>query len=88
MHCNNTRNVQSSFSDTIHAATEDENKSVVKVELILTVSMEANLSGKALGNILQLSLCTYRVARWFIFKPKIPIWANFVGSFNGRCWQI
>jgi hypothetical protein len=28
-------------------------------------------------------LCTtfvnYRVARWFIFKPKIPIWGNFGG---------
>jgi hypothetical protein len=21
----------------------------------------------------------YRVARWFIFKPKIPIWVNFGG---------
>jgi hypothetical protein len=21
-----------------------------------------------------------RAARWFIFKPKIPIWANFGGS--------
>jgi hypothetical protein len=21
-----------------------------------------------------------RVARWFLFKPKIPIWVNFGGS--------
>jgi hypothetical protein len=28
------------------------------------------------------------VARWFIFKPKIPIWVNFGGSLNGRCWYI
>jgi hypothetical protein len=21
-----------------------------------------------------------RVGRWYIFKPKIPIWVNFVGS--------
>jgi hypothetical protein len=21
-----------------------------------------------------------RVARWFVFKPKIPIWVNFGGS--------
>jgi hypothetical protein len=24
-----------------------------------------------------------RVARWFIFKPKIPIWVNFGGPWNG-----
>jgi hypothetical protein len=24
-----------------------------------------------------------RVARWFVFKPKIPIWVNFGGKF----WQ-
>jgi hypothetical protein len=27
-----------------------------------------------------------RVARWYIFKPKIPICVNFGGSCNGRCW--
>jgi hypothetical protein len=26
-----------------------------------------------------------RVARWFIFKPKIPIWVNFVGTWIGKC---
>jgi hypothetical protein len=29
-----------------------------------------------------------RVARWFIFKPKIQIWANFGGSCNGKSWYI
>jgi hypothetical protein len=29
-----------------------------------------------------------RVARWFVFKPKIQIWANFGGSCTGRCWFI
>jgi hypothetical protein len=28
------------------------------------------------------------VARWYIFKPKIPILVNFVGSCNGRWWYI
>jgi hypothetical protein len=28
------------------------------------------------------------VARWYIFKPQIPIWANFGVSCNGRCWHI
>jgi hypothetical protein len=26
-----------------------------------------------------------RVARWFIFKPKIPIWVNFGVRSNGKC---
>jgi hypothetical protein len=25
----------------------------------------------------------FRVARWFVFKPIIQIWVNFVGSCNG-----
>jgi hypothetical protein len=29
-----------------------------------------------------------RVARWFVFKPKIQIWVNFGGSCNGRWWHI
>jgi hypothetical protein len=30
----------------------------------------------------------FRVARWNIFKPKIPMWVNFGGSCNGRFWYI
>jgi hypothetical protein len=30
---------------------------------------------------------TVRVARWFVFKPKIPIWVKFGGSCYGR-WFI
>jgi hypothetical protein len=33
-------------------------------------------------------LITLRVARWLIFKPKIPIWVNFGGSCNTRSWYI
>jgi hypothetical protein len=29
-----------------------------------------------------------RVARWFVFKPKIQIWVNYGGSCTGRCWYI
>jgi hypothetical protein len=25
-----------------------------------------------------------RVARWFVFKPKIPLWVNFGGPCNGK----
>jgi hypothetical protein len=28
------------------------------------------------------------VARWFVFKPKIPIWVNFGGPWNGKCFYI
>jgi hypothetical protein len=27
-----------------------------------------------------------RVARWYVFKPTIPIWVNFGGSSNESCW--
>jgi hypothetical protein len=27
----------------------------------------------------------YRVARWCVLKPKIPIWGNLGGSCNGNC---
>jgi hypothetical protein len=30
----------------------------------------------------------FRVARWYIFKPKIPLWVNFRGSWNGKGWYI
>jgi hypothetical protein len=29
-----------------------------------------------------------RVARWYIFKPKIPIWENFRGPWNAKGWYI
>jgi hypothetical protein len=27
-----------------------------------------------------------RVARWYIFKPKIQLWENFGGPWNGKGW--
>jgi hypothetical protein len=30
-------------------------------------------------------LSSSRVARWFLFKPKIPIWVNFGGPEIGKC---
>jgi hypothetical protein len=29
-----------------------------------------------------------RVARWFIFKPKIQIWVKFLGPWNGKCCNV
>jgi hypothetical protein len=40
------------------------------------------------------SLCVHSallvsmVARWFIFKPKIPIWVNFGGPCKLKCWYL
>jgi hypothetical protein len=31
---------------------------------------------------------TVRVARWYIMKPKIPLWVNFGGPQIGKCWYI
>jgi hypothetical protein len=28
------------------------------------------------------------IARWFFFKPKIPIWVNFGGLQIGKCLYI
>jgi hypothetical protein len=40
------------------------------------------------GNTAQYGCLLGRVARWYFFKPKIPIWVNFGGSCNGKCWYI
>jgi hypothetical protein len=32
--------------------------------------------------------CSTRVARWFVFQPKLPIWVNFRGSCNSKSWYI
>jgi hypothetical protein len=29
-----------------------------------------------------------KVARWFSFKPKIPIWVYFGGPWYGKCWYF
>jgi hypothetical protein len=34
------------------------------------------------------SLPTIRVARWYVFRPEIPIWENFGVSCNRRGWCI
>jgi hypothetical protein len=34
------------------------------------------------------TLVGVRVARWYIFKQKIPIWVHYEGSCNVRCWYI
>jgi hypothetical protein len=30
----------------------------------------------------------FRVARWFILRPNIPIWVYFGELWNGKCWYI
>jgi hypothetical protein len=29
-----------------------------------------------------------RDARWYIFKPKVPMFVNFGGPYNEKCWYI
>jgi hypothetical protein len=29
-----------------------------------------------------------RVARWFVFKPKIQIWVTFGVPWIGKCWYV
>jgi hypothetical protein len=31
---------------------------------------------------------TARVARWYFFKPKIPLWINFGWHWNRKWWYI
>jgi hypothetical protein len=59
-----------------------------------TISAESNrlTKNESFGFIFAFaSVLTFdwnRVARWFVFKPKIPIWVNFGGPLNGKCWHI
>jgi hypothetical protein len=43
---------------------------------------------KAFAPILSCSRHFFRVARWHIFKTKIPILVNLGGFCIGRCWYI
>jgi hypothetical protein len=40
------------------------------------------------SSCMKVTTVEHRVARWCIFKPKIPTWVNFEWHFNGRCWYI
>jgi hypothetical protein len=46
---------------------------------------ELHLYGDDEVAIHPIAAMTIRVARWFIFKPKIPIGVNFGGSWIGKC---
>jgi hypothetical protein len=43
---------------------------------------------KGLINIFTIGGDSTRVARWYIFRPKIAIWVNFGGSCNERYWHV
>jgi hypothetical protein len=46
--------------------------------------MDSVVARQRLGQSTQLeNFGQIRVARWFIFRLKIPIWANFGGFFSG-----
>jgi hypothetical protein len=55
----------------------------------MTVSAESNKNKtKPLKNpSFDFNVCA-RVARWFVFKQKIPIWENLGEPCNGKSWYI
>jgi hypothetical protein len=46
------------------------------------------LSSETLKTCRKMAPLLDRVARWYIFKPNIPIWVYFGGLKNGKCWFI
>jgi hypothetical protein len=52
-----------------------------KVKASITLESSVEDARRQSFRLRSLSL---RVARWFVFKPKIQIWVNFGGSCNGR----
>jgi hypothetical protein len=61
------------------------------IRAFLKINKNAFLCKKALESIQRsANSITQRVdamvARWFIFKPKIPIWENVGGPGNGKFW--
>jgi hypothetical protein len=34
------------------------------------------------------TLFSFRVARWYIFIPKLPMWKDVEGPLNVKCWYI
>jgi hypothetical protein len=44
--------------------------------------------GSCLRNRQMFPLQNARAARWYIFRPKIPIWVNFGGPGHGKCRYI
>jgi hypothetical protein len=43
---------------------------------------------KSVLYIIQREGLPHSVARWFVFKPKIPILVKFGGPMNGKCCYI
>jgi hypothetical protein len=68
---------------------------IYRLATLVTLDLRWTVSSKQIRTSCFLSngpLCTSqvatRVARWFVFKPKIPLWVNFGGPYNGKCWYI
>jgi hypothetical protein len=75
---------------TYHCVLADSVTSWKKNKTKIKIKTEANgwpterISFMAMFFTFQLRL-RRRDARWFVFKP---IWVNFGGSCNGKCWHI
>jgi hypothetical protein len=55
---------------------------------VLALCTSLRCSRQILMRIVNIWHCHSRVARWFVFKPKLKFWVNFGGSCNGICWYI
>jgi hypothetical protein len=78
------------FSNVNNLATLDRRRELQNGETLKkNVGKSFFREGRKLGSRWRL-LCVFqtRVASWFVFKPKIPIWVNFGVSCYGKSWYI
>jgi hypothetical protein len=59
-----------------------------KATVVGPVTMDPEMREKNYYSIIGLLLVPSRIARWYIFRPKIPILVYFEGPRNGKCWFI
>jgi hypothetical protein len=66
-------------------------KRELQVQLKIERASHFSFQTKQLRRQLRLGFFSlhFRVARWYVFKPKInPVWVNSEGPYNGKIWYI
>jgi hypothetical protein len=59
-----------------------------KIDLIMKLDWPDFAVHAHANQINQLKPVPVRVARWFHFRPKMPVWVYFGGPWNGKCCNI